>query len=77
MSRSSYYTQLSNVGTHNAHGNAAQTTVIIPQYGGISYQTLQRAPASAMHHRSFATAYGSEENSECGRYYQNSASMSG
>ena len=43
-------------------------TVIVPQYGAISYSTLQQG-LDGQEHRTFKNAYQSSDG-ECGTYYQ-------
>lgn len=65
------YAKLKNTGVYvNAMTNTKPGTVIVPQYGAMSYSTLQRNPENSdSTHRTFKTAYG-DESGACGTYVQ-------
>ena len=64
------YAMLKNTGTFvQLSKSNTPNTVIVPQYGALSYSTLQRNPVgSDSNHRTFENAYG--KDTECGTYVQ-------
>ena len=67
---SSSYALLKNTGCYiQLSKTNPPNTVIVPQYGAISYSTLQQG-LEGQSHRTFKNAYPDISNGECGRYYQ-------
>ena len=70
MTCNASYSLLKHSGSYKPSNiNMAPNTVIVPQYGAISYSTLQRNPeGSCSNYRTIETAYGPKTMSENGRY---------